>query len=200
MDATSLSEDPSQDGEDAVRIDMNEMRVGKHQPLERSTSRSVLGLFHFAKARQGLIEELERTNGWKVRDMDWTNELPQIRPSMTPSTRRAAREESEVDVSKRPFYWSHPPEKSLYSRHGTRPGGVGTLTSNKHYRAMPYGVGLSPAAKTAYGAAPRTPMIGHQAAQTMQVDPHLNVLAAELTRRPEFVGGHKASRTLTTFY
>jgi hypothetical protein len=200
MDATSLLEEHSQGSDNPARIDMNRVRVGKHHPLQRSTSRSVLGLFHFAKARQGLIEELERVNGWKVRNMDWSNELPQIRPAMTPSTQRAAREESEVEATKRPFYWSHPPEKSLYSRHVPRPGGVGTVKSNKHYRAMPYGVGLSPAAKTAYGAAPRTPMIGNQAAQTMQVDPHLNVLAAELTRRPEFVGGHKASRSLTGFY
>lgn len=183
------------------RMNLNEVRVGKHLPLDRSTNGSALGMFHSAHARKGLVRELEKRVGWKVQELDWSNELPQISaPAMTPSIQRVVREETEADAAKRPFYWSHPPEQSLYSRHQPRPGGLGMLKSNKHYRALPYGVGLSPAAKRAYAAAPRTPLIGNSAAQTMRVDPHLDVLAAELSRPPDLAGGHKATRTLTGFY
>lgn len=181
-----------------VHVSLNKQRVGKHAPLEQCISRSILGMFHSKGTRKRLLDELEKRQGFKLADLDWTQELPDINQKNldTHAPRAVPQEEGPA---KRPFYWSHPPEGSMYLRGKSRASG-GPPQSNKFYRAMPYGSDLSPAAKLAYGAQPKTPIIGNRAAQSTLVDPNLLVLSAELSRAPDLALGFKPARGLTGFY
>lgn len=177
-----------------VTVGTNIVRIGKHDPYDTVTKGSLLSLFGQPGTRRELVRDMEARSGIIVKDMEWTRQLPDIRDkAMTRHEERAERERKDVSLSRRPFYWSHPPEESVYS-HGPK------SASNKGYRALPYGTMLTPAAKLAYGAAPMTPSIGNRSSGGVVVDRGVMLEYADLTRKSPVTGGFKASRSLTSFY
>jgi len=168
------------------RVDLNETRLLQHEPFDSATRQSVLGLFSLPRERQELVSAMEQHSHRPVTSYGW-GELQKMKKT--------------GDLRKgRPFYWSHNPEPSVYlhSRRGEIP-----LKPNKHYRALPYGKNLTPAAEYAYGASSRTPSIslGHRSLQKVKMDPQMMTASAELAERSDFMDIKFAgARTLTGFY
>jgi len=161
---------------ESLKFDMNEVRVKKHAPLLSVLRQSAMGLFYSREERNFLLEDADRhcreTKGQSLLSTSW----PEVEDPIRTRSRPVSTAKSSVA---RPWHWSHAPEPSHYL-HQDR----GEKHSNDHYRVMPYGESLTPAAKLAYGTN-GTPALGHRALQSVQVSQRDIVASAELSRRPK---------------